>query len=81
MAKLFVTGFSPDGKGAVTCIGFYHDSTTDTYANITMNNIIYNPAISTSVRQQIQDSLATKFNESYAGQFPAVIASDIEYVS
>lgn len=81
MAKLFITGFGAHTTNTLRVIGFYTDTTTGQYETIDLAGLVFDPNIATSVRQQLQDNLVPEFNQTFAGRIPAIIASDIEYVS
>ena len=84
MARLFVTGFEGVSTGVMSVKVTFDDPIAQGYQHFEIPNVPYNPASSTSVRQQIQDSLVPLVNarmfEVSMDQYATLIASDIEYV-
>ena len=83
MARLFITGFVPQGDCVVGIQGFVSDRAAGIYQQLTIDNIPFDPSSSLSARQQVQDAMVQHANDLFvAMNIPlTIIASDIEYVS
>lgn len=80
MARVFINDIKFSDYHSASIGGFFIDQPTLVCQEINVNAMPFDPALSTSVRQQLQDALVIKFNETYAGVLPTIIASDIEYL-
>lgn len=83
MARLFITGFVPQGDCVVGVQGFVSDRSAGIYQTLTIDNISFDPSIATSARQQVQDAMVQHANDLFTAMgIPlTIVASDIEYVS
>lgn len=82
MARLFITGFHPQGDGVVGVEGFVSDKAAGVYSALTIDGIAFDTTSSTSGRQQIQDKMVAAANaQLISSNIPlSIIASDIEYI-
>lgn len=84
MARMFITGFRPNSQFAIGLTGFYHDVASGAYSGVDIDNIPYDPTLSTTVRQQVLDSMVPYMNQRLIDMnitAAPLIASDIEIVS
>ena len=83
MARLFITGFVPQGDCVVGVVGFLSDRAAGVYTSLTINNIPFDPQLAASARQQVQDAMVGAANTVMTEMtIPlTLIASDIEYIS
>lgn len=85
MAKLFITSFDPWQHSVAACRGFFQAG--DVFIAIDLENVPFDPTISTSVRQQILDGIVDAANIKLVEYGPGVqshlplIATDIEMIS
>jgi len=84
MARVFITSVYPVSKGIIGMIGFLDNRLTDRFLSVNADQVPYDPASATSIRQQVLDQSAVQINAALTlAGYPEeanIVPADIEWV-